>query len=319
MKYIYFLLIPALFFLGSCEENTTQSVFDHNASLEGYVLFEDGSPDTLSAEVSASRNNLILAVTQTDTCGYYLMEELSTGEYYISIALAGYSRKSFSVILTNDILVTADTLTMEPMASMQMATRVVDGVIDGGWLPVYTDDHVSNWGPNDFEELYMAYDDEYLYIAVTGAFSTSDNTVTICIDKDDSAATGIYNFMQVSGGDIGDHIRKEITAPETFGADIAFNSGWSLAGGEGVVSIDKDNPSAVDTAMLEDVVISMNSSVIEFAISLQEMYGSPNLPEQISLIGYIGGGDNLNFANDVIPQGGGDFGGTFLEVFTIGF
>jgi hypothetical protein len=63
----------------------------------------------------------------------------------------------------------------------------------------------------------------------------------------------------------------------------------------------------------------MNSSVIEFAISLEEMYGSSYLPEQISLISYIGGGGVANYANDVIPQGAGDFTGIFQEVFTIGF
>lgn len=319
MKKIYIILMIAavLMILSSCEENESPVVYDHNANLEGDVVFADGTPDTLSAEVSASRDNLVLATVYTDETGHYMMNGLSAGLYYISINLTGYSSQSFSVYLTSNETVTAAAVLMEPMESMQMDSKVIDGEIDGGWMPVYTQDHVSGWGPNDFDELYLAYDEDYLYVAVTGEFSTSDNTVCICIDTDGSGDTGINDFSVVDGGDIGGYIRKNITAPDSYGANIVINSGWGLSAGEGIVSL--DDPASVDTAMFEDVIISMNSSTLEFAISLEEIYGELNLPSSISIVTYIGGGGDQYFANDVIPQGADDFTGTFQEVFTIGY
>ncbi len=314
IKIIYLILIIAFISLTGCEDNNN-TVFDHNASLEGYVTFEDATPDTLFANITISRNNISLGNTITDTTGYYFFDELATGEYYISIDQDGYARSSLFIELFSNETVTADTVMLMAMSTMEYFTPVIDGEIDASWSPVYTDDYSSGWGGNDFSELYLAYDDEYLYIAVTGEFSTGDNTVSICIDKDGSGDTGINDFREVSGGEIGDHIRKNIDAPDDFGADVAINSGWGLSG-EAVVSL--ENPSAVDQALFENINISMNGSVLEIAISLEEIYGGVT-PSMISLVGYIGGGGDQYFDTDVIPLGAGDFEGTFYEVFTIGF
>jgi hypothetical protein len=319
MNMIKLIIIAALFvlLLTGCEDSATETVFDHNSSLEGYVTFEDNSPDTLSAMIKVSRYNLQLAETMSDSTGYYLLENLSSGIYFVSIDLEGYARNIFQIELINDEIVTADTVLLEGMGTMDMQTRIVDGEIDNGWEPVYSQDHVSGWGGNDFESLYLSYDDEYLYVAISGQFSTSDNTVCMAIDKDSSGDTGINDFSTVDGGDIGGRIRKNIDAPEDFGADIAFCSGWALEDA-GVVSVSLDNHSQVDENMLEDVIISLNGSVLEFAISLDELYGGA-AHSSISLIAYIGGGGDIHFADDVIPQGTGAFDGTFYEVFTIGF
>lgn len=314
---ICFIILALLIMLvfNGCEENTSSNVFDHDAILEGYVTFENASPDTTAANVTVSRNNMILVQTVTDTAGFYHVENLASGEYFVSIDLEEFASFSTMVTLLSGYTAVVDTVSLIAMSSMESRTVIIDGEIDAGWEPVYTDDHVSGWGPNDFTELYMAYDDEFLYIAVTGSFSSADNTASICIDKDGSPETGINDFSLVSGGDLGNQIRKNVTAPEDFGADIAFNSGWALSG-EGIVSL--ENPSAVDQAILENVSTSVNASVMEFAISLEELY-SGILPGYISLVAYIGGGGDQYIANDAIPQGSGEFEGTFMEVFTIGF
>jgi hypothetical protein len=316
MRLIKFLSLSIFIILiiAGCEDNTN-TVFDHNASLQGYVTFQNGSPDTLSAVITISRNNMELAETYSDITGYYLVNNLASGDYFVSIQAEGYANSLFMINLINDQTTTADTVRLEGMVIMEFATREIDGVIDDGWMPVYTQDHESSWGGNDFEALYLSYDEEYLYIAVTGQFSSNDNTVSICLDKDGSGETGINDFRLVAGGDIGGRIKKNIDAPESFGADIAFNSGWGLTG-EGVVSL--LNPSQVDEAFLEDVQISMNTTTIEFAVSLQELYAGLSL-SSISLVAYIGGGGDQYFANDVIPQGAGDFTGTFYEVFKIDY
>jgi len=318
MKKINLLIIGCIFILlmiTGCDDSSTEIVFDHNSALEGYVTFEDNSPDTLSAQVMVSRDNVQLAETMTDTQGYYLFENLASGTYFVSISTEGFAGAMFEVVLINNESVIADTVTLEGMTTMDQQTRIVDGAIDAGWEPVYTQDHVSGWGPNDFYALYLSYDEEYLYVAITGEFSTADNTVCMGIDKDSNGDTGINDFSLVDGGDIGGRIRKNITAPDDFGADIAFCSGWALADAA-IVSL--ENPSQVDEAILQDVIISLNGSVLEFAISLSELYnGAPH--SSISLVGYIGGGGDAYFADDAIPQGAGAFEGTFFEVFTIGY
>ncbi|MCF7913361.1 MAG: carboxypeptidase-like regulatory domain-containing protein [Candidatus Cloacimonetes bacterium] len=319
MNKIKLIIIAALFvlLLTGCEDSATETVFDHNSSLEGYVTFEDNSPDTLSAMIIVSRNNLQLAETTTDSTGYYLLENLSSGTYFVSIDLTGFARSIFQIELVINEVAIADTMMLEVMGTMDMQTRIVDGEIDNDWEPAYSQDHVSGWGGNDFDSLYLSYDEDYLYVAVTGQFSTSDNTVCVGIDIDNSGDTGINDFSTVDGGDIGGRIRKNIDTPEDFGADIVFCSGWALEDA-GVVSVSLDNHSQVDENMLEDVVISLNGSVLEFAISLEEIYGGA-AHSSISLIAYIGGGGDIYFADDVIPQVTGAFDGTFYEVFTIGY
>jgi len=318
MKKINLIIIGCIFILlmfTGCDDSSTEIVYDHNSTLEGYITFVDNSPDTLSAQVMVSRDNVQLAETMTDTLGYYLIENLSSGTYFVSISTEGFASAMFEVILTNNEIAMADTVTLKVMGTMEMQTRIIDGAIDAGWEPVYTQDHVSGWGPNDFDALYMSYDEEYLYVAITGEFSTVDNTVCMGIDKDSSGDTGINDFSIVDGGDIGGRIRKTVEAPDDFGADIAFCSGWALADA-GIVSL--DNPSQVDDAMLEDVIISVNGSVLEFAISLSEIYnGAPH--SSISLVAYIGGGGDTYVADDAIPQGAGAFDHIFYEVFTIGY
>ena len=285
------------------------------SAIEGYVEFTNAFTDTVSAKVSVYYSGEKYAETYTDTQGYYLLENLVYGENEVKISADGFMDSNISVTLKNDSLSIIETVILSEEIQMTIRTVLIDGEIDDGWNPVYTEEHISNWGPNDFDKLYMAYDDNYFFIAVTGQFSTGDNTVSICLDIDSDPSTGINNFREVSGGDIGNQIRKNIDAPDEFGADIAFNSGWALSG-ECVVSL--ENPSAVDQALFEDVNISMNDSVLEIAISLEEMYNGVT-PSMISLVGYIGGGGDQYFANDVLPQGDGDFEGTFYEVLTIGF
>ena len=285
------------------------------SSLDGYVSFENASTNIISALVSVARNNQIYAETYTDSNGYYLLEGLMYNENRVTISKNSYITNSFLIDLTNYIVTTAEPILMIYAPPITQKSIVIDGEIDEGWQPVYIDDHVSGWGPNDFGELYLAYDEDSLYIAVTGSFSNSDNTVSICIDTDNSPDTGLNDFNLVEGGEIGNRIRKNITAPESFGADFAINSGWGLSNGEGVVSL--VDTIGVDDAQLENVQISMNSSTLEFAISFNDIYGENVIPTGISLIAYIGGGGDDYFANDVIPQGNEDFDGTFLNVFKI--
>ena len=303
--------------LTGCENNTSE-VFDHGAIITGYINFEEAEADSVIAEVSILKYNMTLGTTYTDETGFYQFSELSSGEYTVSAEAAGYSINYIKVNLTMNEIVQAEPVMLELVESMSYGTRSIDGSIDEDWLPVYEDDHVSSWGAedNDFHALYISRDENYIYFGITGQFSSLDNSVTLAIDKDFDAVTGINDFSGVDGGDIGGWIKKDVTAPDDFGADLAFNAGYSISGGEGVVSL--EDPEHVDENFLEDTAFALTDSTLEFKISLEEIYNG-NLPDMISLIAYIGGNEPAYFANDVIPQNGQDFDGEFQDVFMIKF
>jgi hypothetical protein len=319
MKYIILLLSLSVFF--GCTETPNETPFSYNISLEGEVNFEAATPDTTIANLQLfiETDRLLVAETLTDTVGHYQFSNLTSGNYYINVSALGFSDFTISdIVLASNLNTTIDTVLLELVIPMEVRDVVIDGEIDLDWESSYINDHATNWGPNDFENLYIARDEENLYIAVSGQFSDSDNTVNIYIDKDYGSNTGINDFSTISGGDFGDHLRKNVTAPESFGADLAFSSGWSLSGDIGVVSL--ENTLDVHNNIIEDTNIEVNTSVIEFSIPFSAISEDGEIPvgNRIALVAIIGGGENGSFADDTIPQQE-DFTGTFINVFSRGY
>jgi len=321
MKLITVILFIAMMItIFGCSKTPNEAPYDHNSSLEGYVTFEEGSTDTLQANVKVffQDDATLVAETLTLNSGYYLLENLISATYSLHITADSYSDFNVANIqLISNELTVIDTVDLEFVIAMETRTITIDGEIDDDWESSYINDHETNWGPNDFENLYISRDDEKIYLAVSGVFSDADNTVNIYIDKDYGNGTGVNDFSTISGGGYGDHLRKTVTTPESFGADLAF-SGWSLSDDIGVVSLEE--PGSVDQYLLENTEISVNTSVIEFSIPFNEIFEDGVIPTggRIALVAVIGGGDDYNFANDTIPQQE-DFTGTFITVFSRGY
>ena len=306
-KWIF--LFAGLALLLGCDifkDNPDKPPFTYNSALEGYVNFEEGAPDTISAKVQAYQmgQTTLMGETFTDTSGYYFIDKLSSGTYQLNISAGNYD----DFILTNIVLTPydttcVDTVCLSVIKRIEIRTITVDGVIDEGWEPVDTSSsiHQSNWSSsNDFDMLYLARDEDSLYIAVTGGFDSGGNTVNIYIDKDYGEGTGINDFSDIQGGGYGDHLRKLVTTPESFGADIAFSE-WALSSEVGIVSL--EDPTAVDQHILNANIL-LNNSVIEIAIPFSEIYDNGVCPvgTKIALVAIIGGGDPYWIANDNIPQ-----------------
>ena len=202
---------------------------------------------------------------------------------------------------------------MELIRPIEFKEITIDGVIDEGWESVYQNQNASNWSSsNDFANLYLARDNDSLYIAVDGGFDSGGNCVNIYIDTDCDKTTGINTFSQISGGDIGTHLNKDVDFSVDFGADIAFTE-WALSSAIGVVSL--ENPDTVDENILS-ANIFLSSSVIEMAIPLNQIYPDGNIPDKIACVALIGGGDAQSFSDDSIPQQTGGFSGLFSSIFT---
>ncbi len=285
------------------KKTPTDGPFYHNASIEGYVQFEEASTDTIIATVNLYLNNdgefFDFGSTTTDTDGYWHVEPLSAGNYSLNFFSSLYGSKSVEVTVLPDRVTTVDTVVFEYFAPLEERAITVDADLSDWNAPFYVNEHDSNWGPNDFGSLYLARNDSFLFICVTGEFSSSDNTVNFYIDKDFGDGTGVNDFSTIGGGDAGNRLRKTVTTPDNFGADIAICN-WALADPY-IVSL--SNPGAVDTNMLE-CEIAMTSSCIEIAVPFEQMYGTEviNSRQFIALVALIGGGGDEYFADDSIPQ-----------------
>lgn len=312
-------MLMILILLLGCQESPSEAPFNHNSNLRGTVDFEEGTPDTISAAVKVyySSENLLISETQTTPTGDYQFQNLASGTYNLSFSAPNYEDYSIAdiVLEANQDLV-VDLVQLKLIKEIEIREIDVDGQIDEGWEPVYINEHASDWGPNNFDNLYLSRTADSLYIAVSGEFSNSDNTVGIYIDKDYGQNTGISDFSQIAGGDYGNNLRKQVTTVESFGADIAFTSGWALSSSVAVVSL--ENPQSVDQNILEATNFSLNTSVLEFSIAFSDLYADGNVPigSKIALVGIIGGGGDQYYANDSIPQPEGDFTGHFSSVFS---
>lgn len=312
------MMMILILFLG-CQESPSEAPFNHNSSIEGNVDFEEGNPDSIAADVKVyySNENLLISQTQTSPTGDYQFHDLASGTYNLSFTAPNYEDYSIAdIVLEANQNKVVDSLQMTLIKEIEIREIVIDGQIDEGWEPVYINEHASNWGPNNFNNLYLSRTADSLYIALSGEFSNSDNTVGIYIDKDYGQNTGISDFTQIAGGDYGNNLRKQVTTVESFGADVAFTSGWGLGGNVAVVSL--ENPQSVDQNILEATNFSLNTSVLEFSIAFADLYEQGNVPigSKIALVGIIGGGGDQYYANDSIPQPEGDFTGYFSSVFS---
>lgn len=281
--------------------------YDRDASFEGYVNFVDASPDTLTVDIDIfwieEGDSLIFGKTvQTNEQGFYSADSLFPGDYKLAYFNDFYGEYQKYLTLFPQTMTIVDTVSFEEIYMIEFMEIMINGIIDNGWESSYENTHTSGWGTtNDFDNLYLAFDEDSLYIAVDGGFDPAGNTINIYFDKDYEAGTGINDFSQISGGGYGDHLRKNVMTPENFGADLAF-SGWSLTSDIGVVSL--VDPQAVDQNVITDANIFVSSTVIEIALPITDIYDNGEIPAEnkIALVGLIGGGGDEFFADDTIPQ-----------------
>ena len=79
MKKIFLILslFAMLLYIG-CEKTPTDSPFSYNAIIQGFIQFEEASPDTLTATVQAYKTGVstLMGEENTDTTGYFKIGNL---------------------------------------------------------------------------------------------------------------------------------------------------------------------------------------------------------------------------------------------------
>ena len=273
------------------------------ASLNGYVTFDEKVVPQANIDFyyKIDDDYQLAKSTVSDTMGYYDFSTLFPKDGKLTYSVENYDIITQYITLVANQAVIMDTILFENIPLIPNKTITIDGTIDSDWNSIYENTHTSNWSAsNDFDNLYLAYDDDSLYIAVDGGFASDANCVNIYIDTDFGDGTGINDFSQIAGGSIGNNLRKTVMSPDNFGADIAFTE-WALSSNINVVSL--EDVSAVDQHLLAGN-ISVNSSVLEIAIPLSEIYpqGTDIAGKKIAVVAIIGGGGDSYFADDTIPQ-----------------
>jgi hypothetical protein len=299
--------------------NISLTRIENNAGIIGQVCFVNQANiepvDIHIYYLDKSGNYSLDRSIQPDSMNTYQVENLFPGQHKLEFITNSYPVSFLFPTLLAGQTIPLSTVLFQDVTLIPFVTIQVDGTMNDWGDSIYENEHTSGWGPsNDFQKLYLAYDNDNLYVGIYGGFSATDNTVNVYFDTD-AGATGVYDFSTISGGDIGNNLRKNFTCPESFGANFAF-SGWALQYNVSVVSL--ENPQAVDTAQLTAEIV-MTSQFIEFSIPLSEIYEDGIIPDhrELSLVAVIGGGGDQYLSDDCIPQQ--ENVAQFQSVFTANF
>jgi len=283
-------------------------------AISGTVTFSDAPAVLPEAIVVAYEHGTDTEAGRdsTDAAGDYLVEGLSTGAFDLRFSAPGYTSTALdNVYVDGDVEVAGVDVTMDPIPAatpdQPWHTRTIDGALDAGWVADLTDPAGdSGWGPsNDFHGLHVDWDADRLYVAVSGSYDGSSNTVNVYVDQDYGAGTGTTDFSGISDGSVGDHLRKTIdmSAVTGYGADFA-GSVWATQYDPEVTDISV--PASIDT--IAGQVLAASAGCVEFSVPWTSLYpdlegGVPPLVE-LAFYCVIGGGGDEFLADDTLPPVG---------------
>ncbi len=303
-KWIILFLILLIF--SGCKTNPNETIFKHNAAVTGKVYFEEGAPDTLQAKVEIQNQDygIVIDETFTDESGGYQFSQLSAAEYLLTFSAENYQELQLvDITLEDEVTTLVDSVLLKLIQPIEFREIVVDGSIDENWQPVYQNLNNSNWSAmNDFQNLYLARDDENLYLALEATRETQNSlNLYLDIDYDASSVTGTNDFSTINSEIASGNLVKNVTCPSSFGADIGF-----CLFGDNSTEFKNLNDPEYDY----ETYLQMGNGVIEMSIPFANLYENGNFPEngKIAIVALIGGGDANTMSNDTIPQQNVHFG-----------
>ncbi len=280
-------------------------------AISGTVGYSD-APDVLPVATVTATDTLSgaeVGLVTTDALGFYIIEGLSEGTYDLHFVAPGYSAGDLEdITVSSEGEVPGNDITLEPTPAAipdpPYFAATIDGALDDGWAANLSDPAGdSDWGPNDYTGLHVAWDSENLYVAVTGTFETGTNTVNIYVDKDFDAGTGVTDMTTIGGGPAGDHLRKTIdmSGVSGYGADFA-GSVWGQTNDPEVS--DLTEPGAVTP--LPGSLLAGTTATVEFSVPWLSLYpdlggGVPPLAT-LGIYCVMGGGGDQHLANDTLPE-----------------
>jgi len=191
-------------------------------------------------------------------------------------------------------------------------TPTIDGAItegDGDWTAdqnVGHGDTESDWGANAITDLYVAYDDENLYVAVKGTVETN-NAIVLYIDTDyGPSSQGLASIASASDNDgaLDNALSADLTV-----TDASFKTDFGM-GTKGMASATTDlsddagwrhmaeNPA--DFSWIAGTVVS-GTDGFEASIQLSDLLGAAPSGQQIALFARIVNEDGQYVSNQTLP------------------
>jgi hypothetical protein len=303
MKHLLIVIVLAALFIFACEKTPNEAPYTHNSGIEGTITFENGTPDSIKANVQVINQSygLVIDETNSNETGVFQFSELPPATYQLNLSANNYQDLYVqNVSLDFNEIYQLGNIQMQIIKPVVFLEVIVDGMIDAEWHPVYANTNDSNWSTtNDFQLLYLARDNENLYIALD-VTCESANSVNLYLDIDYGSNTGLNDFTSVSQGIADGRLYKEVTAPSNFGADV----GLCVWGGSNKAVFNLQNGNDLNANAIRE------GSILEVAIPFSELYNSGIAPVsgKIAIVALIGGGAANSMSNDTIPQQSTAFG-----------
>lgn len=286
-----------------------------SGGIEGNMNFEGPDPPSASLAITALNEHGDAALWTVDANDMnYEIANLADSLYTVIATATGYGS------LSEDIRVSGGQMTFfefefgEPLDSVEpdqpWTTPIIDGVLEDGWIEVYDDDgHVGLWNlvNMDYDALHTAWDGDSLYLAVSGNFAGTFNSLNIYIDADYGSGSGLTDLSLIAGAEeyvtVISRLKKQVDFSELTGFGVEFaTSTW----GHSEAELSSLSPTGT-AAPLDHGAISISENVMEMAIPWSVLYpdigGEGAVPPfaHVAIFALIGSTSDTAMSDDSLP------------------
>ncbi len=135
---------------------------------------------------------------ETDGDGYYLLEDVPTGEQYVTASADGYYAETMTVTVTADVTVTQDfTLQLIPTHTVSGTVTDADGALEGATVVIEETDHSATTDNDGAYEIIDVEEGNYDITASKEGYESETQNVTVESDR-----TVDFVLDKISGGTI---------------------------------------------------------------------------------------------------------------------
>jgi len=284
-------------------------------SIDGTRVFDGPEPPTASAQLKALNDDGDATLWSVDaTGGGFTFENLADSLYSVTVTATGYGSATREVRVSGGHAASLQVDLGEPLSSVTpdepYYTPVIDGLRDAGWTYVYDDDgHVGQYNVvhMDYDSLFTAQDADSFYLAAAGDFSGTFNSLSLFIDADYGAGSGVTDLSTITGAEeyqtVVNRLKKDVdfSAVPDFGAEFATSTWGQLE--PRLTALAEDGMATA----LGRGAIAVSSTWIELAIPWSVLYpelgGEGAVPplSQVAVFAIIGSTSLIAFSDDTLP------------------
>ncbi len=286
-----------------------------SGGIAGGMSFEGPDPPSASVEVWADNEHgaAQLWTVQADG-GDYELANLADSLYTLIASANGYGSLTEQVRVTGGQVANFDFAFGEPLDSVEpdqpWATPIIDGTLEGDWNEVYDDGgHVGLYDlvNMDYDALHVAWDADSLYLAASGNFAGTFNSLSLYIDADYGSGVGVSDLSTIQGAEeyvtVVSRLNKQVdfAAVPGFAADFATSTWGHLELELSSLSMDGTAESLGRGAM------AASAEALEIAIPWSVLYpevgGEGAVPPfaQVAVYALIGSTSDTAMSDDTLP------------------